>query len=71
MYKWQQRNNEMAATELKRIKKLEEENAKLKLIYANLAMELDTVKWIIEKSFKAYEQRIHCLSRAFRTVKTH
>lgn len=34
----------MAATELRRIKELEEENARLKLMYANLAMELDVAK---------------------------
>jgi len=39
----------MEATELKRIKELEEENARLKKMYANLAMELDTAKYIIEK----------------------
>ena len=30
-------------------KELEEENARLKKMYANLAMELDTAKYIIEK----------------------
>jgi putative transposase len=39
----------MDATELKRIKQLEEENARLKRIYANLALELETAKYIIEK----------------------
>ena len=34
---------------VKRIKELEEENARLKKMYANLAMELDTAKYIIEK----------------------
>lgn len=35
----------MEATELKRVKELEEENARLKRMYA----ELDTAKYIIEK----------------------
>lgn len=39
----------MEASELKRIKDLEEENVKLKKMYANLALELDTAKYIIEK----------------------
>jgi putative transposase len=39
----------MNASELKRIKQLEEENAKLKRMYANLALELETAKYIIEK----------------------
>jgi putative transposase len=49
LYKWRQRYGGMEATELKRIKELEEENVRLKRMYANLAMELDTAKWIIEK----------------------
>ncbi len=49
LYKWRQRYGGMEATELKRVKELEEENAKLKRMYANLAMELDTTKYIIEK----------------------
>lgn len=52
-YKWRERYGGMEASELKRIKELEEENARLKRMYANLAMELDTAKYIIEKSFKA------------------
>jgi putative transposase len=39
----------MEATELKRIKELEEENARLKKMYANVAMELDVARHIIEK----------------------
>jgi putative transposase len=49
LYKWRQRYGGMEATELKRIKELEEENARLKRMYANLAMELDTARYIIEK----------------------
>jgi putative transposase len=50
-YKWRQRYGGMDATELKRIKQLEEENARLKRMYANLALELETAKFIIEKKF--------------------
>jgi putative transposase len=49
LYKWRQRYGGMEASELKRVKELEEENAKLKRMYANLALELDTAKYIIEK----------------------
>lgn len=49
LYKWRQRYGGMEATELKRIKELEEENSRLKRMYANLAMELDVAKYIIEK----------------------
>ena len=51
LYKWRQRYGGMEATELKRIKELEEQNARLKKMYANLAMELDVAKYIIEKKF--------------------
>lgn len=48
-YVWRQRYGGMDAKELKRVKELEEENAKLKRMYANLALELETAKYIIEK----------------------
>ena len=49
LYKWRQRYGGMEASELKRITDLEEEHARLKRMYANLAMELDVAKYIIEK----------------------
>ena len=49
LYKWRQKDNGMEASELKRVKELEEENARLKRMYANLVMELDVAKYIIEK----------------------
>lgn len=48
-YKWRQRYSGMEASDLKRLKELEEENAKLKRMYANLALDLETAKYIIEK----------------------
>ena len=48
-YKWRQRYGGMDACELKRVKELEEENSRLKRMYANLALELDTARYIIEK----------------------
>ena len=49
LYKWRQRYGGMEASELKRIKELEDENSRLKKMYANVAMELDVAKYIIEK----------------------
>lgn len=49
LYKWRQRYGGLEATELKRIKELEEENARLKRMYANLAMDLDVAKYLLEK----------------------
>ena len=48
-YKWRQRYNGMDATELKRLKDLEEENRRLKAMYAELALDLKVAKKIIEK----------------------
>lgn len=48
-YKWRQRYGGMEASELKKVKSLEEENAKLKRMYADLALELDMAKHVIEK----------------------
>jgi len=48
-YKWRQRYNGMNATELKRLKELEEENRRLKSMYAELALDLKLAKEIIEK----------------------
>ena len=48
-YKWRQRYGGLDATELKRIRHLEEENAKLKRMYANLALDLEAARYVIEK----------------------
>ncbi len=48
-YKWRQRYQGMDASDLKRLKELEVENAKLKRMYANLALDLEAAKYIIEK----------------------
>lgn len=48
-YKWRQRYGGLEASELKRLKELEEENSKLKRMYANLALDLEAAKWVIEK----------------------
>ena len=49
LYQWRKRYGGMDASELKRIKVLEEENAKLKRMYTNLALELDTARFILKK----------------------
>jgi putative transposase len=48
-YKWRQLYGGMEASELKRIKELEEENARLKRMYSDLAMEHDIAKFILKK----------------------
>lgn len=48
-YKWRERFAGMSGKELKRIKELEEENRKLKQMYATLALDHQMAKEIIEK----------------------
>lgn len=48
-YKWRSKYAGMNSAELKRLKQLEEENAKLKQMYANLALDHQMAKEIIEK----------------------
>ena len=48
-YKWRERYGGMNASEMKKLKVLEEENSKLKRMYAELALDLQAAKYIIEK----------------------
>lgn len=48
-YKWKSKYSGMESSDLKRLKQLEEENAKLKRMYANLALDLEAARYIIEK----------------------
>lgn len=48
-YKWKSKYGGLEASELKRIKDLEAENAKLKRMYAEMAMVNDALKELIEK----------------------
>lgn len=48
-YKWKSKYGGLEASELKRIKALEAENAKLKRMYADKAMETEALRDLIEK----------------------
>jgi putative transposase len=48
-YKWRQRYGGMEASELKRFKHLDEENCKLKMMYAEQALNLKLAREIIEE----------------------
>ena len=48
-YNWKAKYGGMSASELKRTKELETENAKLKRMYADLALENRAMKDLIEK----------------------
>jgi putative transposase len=48
-YKWRAKYGGLDAAELKRVKELEVENAQLKRMYANLALENDAIKAVLKK----------------------
>ena len=48
-YNWKSKYGGLSASELKRIKEIEAEHAKLKRMYADLAMENEALKELIEK----------------------
>lgn len=48
-YKWKSKYGGMTASDLKRMKELEAENAKLKCMYADLSLENDALKDLLEK----------------------
>jgi putative transposase len=50
-YNWKSKYGGMSASDLKRIKELESENAKLKRMYADMALENRAMKDLIEKKF--------------------
>ena len=50
-YNWKSKYGGMEANEVKRMKELEEENNKLKRIVANLTLEIDAVKHVLEKKY--------------------
>lgn len=49
-YKWRQRYGGLQVSELKRLKELEEENAKLKKMYANLSLVHEAFKDAVAKN---------------------
>ena len=48
-HKWKSKYGGLSASELKRIKELEAENSKLKRMFADLKLENDALKFLIEK----------------------
>jgi putative transposase len=51
VYNWKAKYGGMEANEVKRMKELEEENSRLKRIVANLTLEIDAVKNVLEKKY--------------------
>jgi putative transposase len=50
-YNWKAKYGGMEANEVKRMKDLEEENNRLKRIVANLTLENDAIKNVLEKKY--------------------
>jgi putative transposase len=48
-YKWKHRFSGMASSDIKRLRELERENAKLKKMYADMALLNEALKDVIEK----------------------
>ena len=49
LYKWKSKYSGMEASQVRRVKELEEENRKLKQMYANIALDNQILKEVIEK----------------------
>ncbi len=49
LYKWKSKYSGMEASQVRRLKELEEENRKLKQMYANIALDNQILKEVIEK----------------------
>jgi putative transposase len=50
-YNWKAKYGGMQVSEVRRMKDLQEENAKLKRIVANLTLENDAIKTVLEKKY--------------------
>ena len=50
-YKWRQKYGGMESSELKRLRELEEENQRLKKMYANLSLDHEVLKEVMSKNF--------------------
>ena len=55
--------NELEVSQLKKLKELEEENAKLKKMYANLALDNEILREVIEKNSRAGRIGHACMSQ--------
>ena len=52
-YSWKKKYSGMSSSQLKELKSLQEENARLKRMYADFSLYHHILKDVIEKSFKA------------------
>ena len=52
LYQWKRNYGGLEVSQLKKLKELEEENAKLKKMYANLALDNEILREVIEKTLE-------------------
>jgi putative transposase len=50
-YNWKSKYGGMTASDVKKLKELEDENSRLKRIYADLSLQHEALKDVIEKKF--------------------
>ena len=50
-YKWRQKYGGMESSQLKRLRDLEEENSRLKRMYADLSLDHEVLKEVLSKNF--------------------
>jgi putative transposase len=55
-YNWKAKYGGMEASDIKRLKDLQEENRRLKQMYANLSLEHEALKDVVTKSHKASQE---------------
>lgn len=55
-YNWKAKYGGMEAADIKKIKDLEDENRRLKQMFADLSLECRALKDVIEKSFKTSDK---------------
>jgi putative transposase len=51
LYKWKQKFGNMEATDVKKMRELEDENSRLKRIVANQAIEIEAIKEVLKKKW--------------------
>jgi len=61
LYSWRKKYGGMSATELKRLKELEDENQRLKRMYAELSLDHELAKEIIENLPAGRQERTNAL----------
>ena len=61
-YKWRQRYGGREVSELKKVKELEEENSRLKRMYANLSLVHEALRMLWQKNFSARPKSVAWLN---------